>query len=154
MTDTRPFRSVPDASDWAGYEDDLDVCYAHKLMFGKSVDDVVNLFGDQSIERAGELLFVPRAVFQYYVFAFATYVLSDAALGDSDSASPFLRLLVDRETREPGSVREIYSRMKAIVSQVASRQALYDADLEIYGDFRDHEAALAALCDEASSRPA
>lgn len=148
MIDTRPLRrEIPDASDWAGYKNDFDVRYAHKLMFGKSVEEISNLFGQgRSIERGSELLFAPRTVFQYYVFAFAAYVLSDAAAEDSDSASPFLLLLINREKRDPGSVREIYERMKPIVEQVASRQAFYDADPDIYGSFKDHEAELATLC--------
>ncbi|NRF72471.1 hypothetical protein HLB44_36530 [Aquincola sp. S2] len=151
MIDTRPLRrKVPDASDWAGYKDDLDVRYAHKLMFGKSVDEVQDLFGQgRSIERASELLFTPRTVFQYYVFAFAAYVLSDAAAEDSDSASPFLLLLINREKRDPGSVREIYNRMEPIVQHVASRQEFYDADPNIYGNFKDHQVELAKLCNEA-----
>jgi hypothetical protein len=34
-----------------------------------------------------------RGAFQYYVFAFAEFVVSDAAVGDPDSASPFLHLV-------------------------------------------------------------
>ena len=58
----------------------------------------------QSIERADELLFMPRQAFQYYVFAFAIFVISENASGDPDSASPFLQLLVALEERDPGSV--------------------------------------------------
>jgi hypothetical protein len=150
MIDTRPLRNrVPDAEDWAGYENDLDVRYAHTLLFGKSAGEVQDVFGQgRSIERADELLFAPRKVSQYYVFAFAAYVVSDAAAQDADSASPFLNLLVNREKKDPGSVKEIHKRLAPIVSLVADRQAFYDADPDIYGNFKDHEAELATLCNE------
>jgi hypothetical protein len=43
------------------------------------------------MERADELLFMPRVAFQYYVFALADFVRSQEAPGDADSASSFLR---------------------------------------------------------------
>jgi hypothetical protein len=139
---------IPGHAEWAGCETDLDVKYAHKLLFGKSIAEVQGLFGGvRSIERADELLFMPRRAFQYYVFAFAEFVLSEQARGDSDSASPFLRLLVSREGRDPGSVAQIYPPLRQAVEYVASHQELYDADPNIYGDFKDLAAQLKSLCE-------
>jgi hypothetical protein len=146
-------RKVPGSDAWVGYKDDLASEYAYKLLFGKSAEDVQSLFGGvQSIERADELLFMPRRAFQYYVFAFADFVLSDEGAGDPDSASPFLRLLLNREERDPGSVAEIYPDLRPIVDLVASNQESYDADANIYGSFPDHATQLAALCETSASR--
>jgi hypothetical protein len=84
----RPMRKrnpkIPGSVEWSGYKDDLDVRHAHKLFFGKPISDVQQHFGGvKSIERADELLFIPRQAFQYYVFAFADFVVSDKAIGDS-----------------------------------------------------------------------
>ena len=147
-------RKVPGPDAWSGYKEDLDAKYAHKLFFGKSTAEVQQYFGDvQSIERASEFLFLPRQAFQYYVFAFAEFVVSDAAVGDSESASPFLRLLVNREQRDPGSVAEIYSDLQPFVEFVASHQERYDADPNIYGSFPDLAAQLKGLCEASASRP-
>ena len=101
-------RKIPGSIEWSGYKDDLDVKHAHKLFFGKPTSDVQQYFGGvQSIGRADELLYMPRQAFQYYVFAFADFVVSDKAIGDSDSASCFLRLLVAREERDSGSVSQV-----------------------------------------------
>ena len=52
-------RKVPDAKAWEGYEADLDVRYAYKLLFGKTTSEVVRHFADaRCIERADELLFM------------------------------------------------------------------------------------------------
>jgi hypothetical protein len=146
---------IPGHAEWAGYEADLDVKYAHKLFFGKSIAEVQQYFGDvRSIERADELLFMPRRAFQYYVFAFAEFLLSAKAAGDSDSASPFLRLLVAREQRDPGSVAQVYPRLASAVEHVAAHQDHYDADINIYGNFQDHAAQLKALCEAPHNRSA
>lgn len=143
-------RKIPKSIEWSGYEDDLDVRRAHKLFFGKSTSEVQQYFGGtQSIERADELLFMPRQAFQYYVFAFADFVLSDRASGDPDSASPFLRLLVAREERDSGSVAQVYSALLPVIEHVASHQSAYDADPSIYGSFEDLADKLHTLCGQA-----
>ena len=143
----RPRAKVPGVGEWAGYEADLDVRHAHKLMFGKTREEVQGLFGGvHSIERADELLFMPRRAFQYYVLAFADFLASEAARGDSDSASSFLRLLVSREERDPGSVSQIYEQLRDGALQVASNQKHYDADPAIYGAFPDVIDLLDTIC--------
>ena len=145
---TKRQRKIPGSDDWSGYKDDLDVKYAHRLFFGKSTAEVQQYFGGtSSIERADELLFTPRRAFQYYVFAFAEFVVSDAGVGDSDSASSFLHLLINREKRDPGSVSDIYLELQPVVESVASHQDRFEADPNIYGSFPDLAARLKGLCE-------
>ena len=138
---------IPDAEDWAGYEDDFNARAAHAFWFGKSLDDVLPFFvGSQSIQRGQELLYMPLAAFQFYILAFAQYVMSDVAIGDADAASTFLGFLTAREKREPGSVARIYDRLQPTIEFVAESQARFSAGHDVYGDFREKAAALAALC--------
>lgn len=140
--------NIPGKDDWIGYESDLDVKYAHRLMYGKSNEEIQHLFGGaQSIDRADELLFMPRRAFQYYVFAFAQYVMSPEAKDDPDTASPFLRLLISREERDPSSVSLIYQKLRPIVDYVVTHQEWFDADLDIYGNFFDLGSRLHELCE-------
>jgi len=139
---------IPDESAWYGYEEDLDVRYLHGLFCGKSIEEVQRYFGEgRSIERMDELLFAPRPVFQYYVRAFAHFVMSEAAAGDSDSASPFLSLLEEREKKDPGSVRIIFPALKEALVFVAKNQAYFEAPIDIYGDFNERVKRLYAACD-------
>jgi hypothetical protein len=127
---------IPSADDWRGYEKDLDARSAYKRFFGKSNEDLLKYFGDaQSIERASELSFMPRSAFQYYVFAFAEFIKSKDAIGDPDSASCFLRLLIDREEKDPGGVASIFEQLKDAVDMVARGQCRFRARVEIYGRF-------------------
>jgi hypothetical protein len=137
---------VPGKTEWSGYESDLDVRHAHRLMFGKNTDEVQHLFGDiNSISRMDELLFMPRGAFQYYVLAFAQFVMSPQAAGDSATASSFFELLSAREKRDFGSVSQIYPLLKPAVDYVSSRQEHFDADPNIYGNFMDLARNLDAL---------
>jgi hypothetical protein len=152
MTARRSLR-VPDESAWYGYEDDLDVRYMHGLFFGKTIDEVQEYFvGGRAIERSGEFLFAPRPVFQYYIQAFAKFLLSERGAGEADAASPFLHLLENREERDPGSVREVYSSLTECVEYVARNQDYFDAPIDIYGDFKEQAARIHQVCGAGSVR--
>jgi hypothetical protein len=138
---------IPDESAWHGFEGDLDVQWMHKYFFGKSNDEVQEYFGEgRSIERMDELLHAPRPVFQYYVRAFAQFVMSQRAKGDSDSASPFLALLEEREKRDPGSVVAVYGDIESCLDFVAKNQSYFDAPIDIYGDFNERAEAIRRTC--------
>jgi hypothetical protein len=59
------YGKIPGTNEWEGYEKDLDVKYAHKIFFGKSVPEVIQHFAVSGccIDRADELLFLPRKAF-------------------------------------------------------------------------------------------
>jgi hypothetical protein len=138
--------NVPGPEEWSGHND-IDARNVHAFWFGKSLDEVQKHFaGGQSIQRGDELLFMPRRAFQFYIFAFAQYVMSDAAIGDPDGASAFLKILTARETEDPGSVAQIYDQLEATLEFVAESQSRFAADHDVYGDFREKAAELARLC--------
>lgn len=140
--------SIPGDAEWAGYEDDLDARYAHKRLFGKSIEQVQRLFEKcDALSLAEDLHFMPIPAFQYYIFAFAQFLLSDRAAGDSGAASSFLGVLIVRESEEPGSVSDLYVHLKPTVEFVATHQRYFDADLDIYGNFKDEADRLRVLCE-------
>lgn len=147
-------RKIPGPDEWSGYDQDGEIRHAYKLMFGKAIADLQLYFGGvQSIQRAHELLFMPRRAFQYYVLAFSEFMRSDSATDDSDSASSFLRLLLAREKRDPGSVAEIYTEVAPVVDVVANHQDHFGADPNIYGDFQQLAGQLRAVCGDLASDP-
>ena len=99
---------VPTDRDWNGYEHDLDLIDFYKLVYGKKVEDVYYYFKNAAhISLADELLYSNRKVFQYYIFAFALYLM---LMGEEDieAQEGFLSLLLNREERDQGSVRQIF----------------------------------------------
>jgi hypothetical protein len=147
MIETRKKKErIPGAEEWAGYEGDFTARAAHSFWFGKSLDELQpHLDGGQSIHRGQELLYMPRGAFQFYVFAFAQYVMSEAAIGDPDGASCFLGYLAAREKRDPGSVAQIFGHLEPTVDFVAASQARFDARHDIYGDFTEKAEELKKL---------
>ena len=138
---------IPSQDDWAGYEDDLDARYAYRVFFGRSIEEVVPLFHENPIERCSELSFMPVKPFRYYILAFRDYLLSEQSREDSDAASCYLRLIVEKIDNEPATIGPVLPALRESVQQVAESQAFYDADPHIYGNFREIAARILAACD-------
>jgi hypothetical protein len=129
-------RRAPSRAEWGDLED-FEVRSGFKLFGGKTIEEAMPSFIGNPIERAAELRRAPRPVFNYYIFCFANFLCAPESEGESDSASCFLRLVLDRITSQPGSVDAVYTRLKTAVDAVAERQPFYDADTDIYGSFGD-----------------
>jgi hypothetical protein len=137
---------IPGVEEWRGYRSDPEVKNAHELFFGRSIDEVTELFrGGQCIQRAQELRYMPRGAFRYYVRAFAQFVTSQETL-DSLDARVFLGLLRSREELDPGSVAEIYAELSESIEFVASHEERFSAqDLDgSFGDLVKNVRALSA----------
>ena len=137
MTKRRP----PSRESWGDLSDG-EVKYGYKRFGGKTIEDAMPLFVENPIERSAELRRAPAAVFNYYVFCFARFLTSPQSEGESDCASCFLRLVLDRVTSERESIASIYTELKVAVDTVAGRQPFYDANEDIYGSFSDLRAEI------------
>ena len=139
---------VPDEVSWYGYDGDRDVRHLHELFYGKSLDAVQEYFGHgRSVERMVELLLVPLPVFQYYVHAFAQFVVSERAEADTDSANCFLSLLEDREGSDPDSVCSVIRSLNDHLNFIANNQAYFNAPIDVWGLFSERVARLRARCE-------
>src|SRR5438309_502590 len=102
---------APTRDEW-GDLSDLEIRYGHKLFGGKTIDEAIPLFIRNPIERSAELRRAPARVFNYYIFCFAEFLTSPESEGESDAASCFLRLVLDRVRSDPDSVTNIYPELK------------------------------------------
>jgi len=131
---------LPSKKDWGSYEDDFDLKDLYKLFFGKRIEDVYYYFKDHAyISRADELLYASKKVFQYYIYAFVLYLESDMGCDDDEAKEVFLRLLVDREKKDKGSVCSIYFNKVNVDYSDANTQA-FEISIEsianrIYKDY-------------------
>ncbi len=123
---------------------DLEVRYFYRHAFGKRFDELDDYFSRSPIQRGSELQYLSKGVFQYYIFAFVHYLLSSRAAGDPDAPSVFLGLLTWREINDPGSVRELALRLKGVLNLIEHGQSHFDADVDIYGDFRSRVGELSS----------
>ncbi len=126
---------VPTREDWGDLNIDPEVESGYQLLGGKSREQVLPLFLENPLERAAELHFTPRAVFNYYVFCFVDHLLSPNSRGESDMASCFLRLVRGRAQTHPRHLEQVWADLWPAVATVAAQQAFYEADEAIYGSF-------------------
>lgn len=130
-------KQIPTEKDWVGYEEDLDARYAYKIFFGKTNEEMQPAFKNNVIERVDEIRFMPRDVFQYYIFGLRDYVMRrDFGFYDSsDAASCFISLVLEKLRKDPESIQPVVSELLPDLEFVAQNQELYEADEDIYGDF-------------------
>jgi len=129
---------IPSNDDWEGYQGDLDAEWAYKIFAGKSNDQVQADFERTVLERAEELWYMPDRPFRYYIFGFKQYLerTSFPNFDSSDAASSFLRLIETLEEK-PERIRPVIGDLMPCVRFVANNQALYEADEDIYGSFKE-----------------
>jgi hypothetical protein len=130
---------IPSRDDWGPInENDLDAKWAFETFLGKSFAEAEAMFERNALYYQEDLQSMPHVPFNYYAPAFIKYVTSDRAKGDSDGASSFLGLLLwllksNRAVMTPQTEQALV----AAAERVAGRQAFYEADPDIYGDFAD-----------------
>ncbi len=133
---------IPSREEWGDFEGDLDARYAFKVFFGKSISEAVPLFQENPIQTTDELRFMPAVPFRYYIMAFRGYILSEESRDDSDAASCYLRLIQQKVSEEPDTISPVMPALIESVQKVAEAQSFYDADLHIYGDFKQISAQI------------
>jgi len=102
---------IPKKNDWQGFENDLDLQLMHKNIFGKTNDQIYHYYKNGlCISMSHDLLVSSRNVFQYYIFSYVVYLLSALGNHDDEGKEVFLRLLLEREDKDNGSVSQIFNK--------------------------------------------
>ncbi len=130
----------PSVDDWHSEPWCLDAKAAYERFNGASLDQAFALISDDALNREEDLMFMPAICFRYYLPAYLSYLVSDAAKGDSDGASCIFGLIdnrLDDLSVDPALLR----RTAETITYIGERQEWYDADEAIYGSFR-HKAKL------------
>ncbi len=128
---------VPNKEDWGDYEKDLDANYAFKVFFGRTISEVVPLFGVNPLERTNELRFMRPIPFRYYILAFRDYLLSKESRDDADAASCYLSLIGEKIMEQPDTIGPVFPALMESMCKIAENQDFYDADEDIYGNFEE-----------------
>jgi hypothetical protein len=136
---------VPTEADWRNEPWCLDAAVAYEHFHGKTTAEAVQLFEQNALYYQEDVLFMPSRAFGYYARAYAEYLMSEAAQGDSDGASAFISLLKFKAQWKPEDVRPIWPELRPLLERLANEQDRFDAIPEIYGDFRTRIQTLAAF---------
>jgi len=143
---------IPEEKDWGNWKDDLDVRYAHGNFAGKSISEAIELFVEHSLHYQEDLQWMPIIPFQFYIHAYMEYIISERSKEDSDGASCYLRLIKLKLENEPEQVLNIFELLLPSLRAVADRQNFYDANIEIYGDFKEIFSSICRLYNKLSSK--
>ncbi len=132
-------KKIPTEKEWFGYQNDIDARYAHKIFYGKSNEEMQSALRDNVLERVDEIRFMPIGAFQYYIFGLRDYVIRQnfGYYDASDSASCFLGLILEKLQKSPEYILPVIPELMADIEFVVSNQDIYEADEEIYGDFKN-----------------
>lgn len=129
---------VPKEQDWVSeYSDDLDYQYAFTRLFGKNRDESIELIKLNALSYIEDLGLMPPKVFQFYFKVLIEYLLSNESKGESDAASSIFRLIKYDIESNLNKAKSIKAFLPLILRSVAERQEFYDADIDIYGDFKE-----------------
>lgn len=130
--------NVPTECDWRSEPwDDIDIPQAYKHFAGKSFEEAIELFEQNSLTSQEDVMFMPRACFPFYARAYMAYLMSDDSRGDSDGASCFFGLAKVR-AHDIRTDKALASSFEHCLNHLAQRQDFYNADVSIYGRFGNH----------------
>lgn len=139
----------PHQEEW-GDINDRDVYSAYELFFGKDNNSMQPEFQKNMIMRCFDLRAMPINVFKYYIFSLKAYVETGDCdeLDLPDSASHLLELVMEKSEAHAEEMKSIYPALKELLDHIANNQDKYDADIDIYGDFKEINKRITTLLGE------
>ena len=63
--------SIPNELDWKGSELDSDSAWAHGIFFGKSGDELMEIFDSNPVDAAENIFRIPDGAFPFYFLQLA-----------------------------------------------------------------------------------
>jgi len=150
--------NIPNEEDWLNWPAgadrplDLDEDYARRRFAGKSFEEALELFETTNVLSCCEdVSYMPPVPFRYYMLVFKAYVLAVVEKVGSDkwsspdAASCFLNLVERKLKTEFDWIAPIMKDLLPAVEFVATNQEKYEADSDIYGDFREQLTRIKSL---------
>ena len=130
---------IPTEADWGDYHADVDQKWSHDQYCGRSNIEMQTYFRNSPIEAASDLRFMPEIPFRYYMLGYRDVVMSGQFEHhfDSDAASCFLSLVAEKLEKQPRYIVPIMTDLLDAVEYVANHQAQFEADEDIYGNFKE-----------------
>jgi hypothetical protein len=137
---------IPSKNDW-GDLSDRDVFEAFEYFSDKSNDELQIAFKSNVLQRCSNLRWMPIYPFSYYIFGLKQYIESnDYGLFDlPDAVSCFIELVEEKAVNYQDEMKIMYPKLKGFIEHLVSNQIKYEADVDIYGDFKENAARIARL---------
>lgn len=140
--------NIPSEEDWGEYWKNFDQKSAYGSFFGRSNEQLQSQFHKDGIELVYEIRFMPKRVFDYYVLGLRDFIIS----GDfpdheaADFSSYFLDMVIYLLEHDPQMISSRIKDLTPALKYVADNQKIYDAPVDIYGDFSEKFIKIKKLC--------
>lgn len=126
--------TLPSAQELNPIAEDLDGQVAAEHFLGKSLDEAVLLFEDNSLYYQEDLLWMGPAAFCFYVHAVIRYLKSDASVGDCDLVNCLHGILTKRLADDLAEITPVLEDLRGIAEYILAYWPKYEVDPEVYGD--------------------
>jgi hypothetical protein len=134
MKDTN---KIPSSSDW-GELSDIDVRDSYGVFFGKDRTEVGKLFQVNIVRAYTSLNWMPIIPFGYYIIGLKEYI-EDGCYNEIDMpdiVEAFISVIENKVKTHPDYMSKLIYQLYPLLDHIADHQNSYDADKDIYGDFR------------------
>lgn len=138
---------VPSEDDWGKYRSDVDQEHAHSIFAGRTNEEMQPFFRRNPIEVSDDLPWMPDVPFRYYILGFRDFVMGKQfdRCNQASAADCFLGLVLEKLENHPRLIVPVMHELMVTVEYVARNQTLFDADVEIYGNFMDRLSRIQTL---------
>jgi hypothetical protein len=146
--------SLPTASEINPIPEDLDGRAAQEHFLGKTFEDAVRLFQENSLFYLEDLLWMGPKAFCYYFPAAAHYLKSDAGEGDTDALRCLASIIHSRIHDDGVLVSDIYPVIQDLADFVIQNRKQFDTSLSFYRlEIQAYRDILQALNGEQGAAP-
>jgi hypothetical protein len=129
--------TIPTEADWDSESWGIDTPCAYGHFFGKSHNEAVAMFLDNSGLYSEDVFFMPCVVYGFYIRDFAGYILSDKSKDDDQAASGFV-LCAERGVKKcHHALRENLDIILPALDRIYVNQEYFNAPKDIYTDFKE-----------------
>lgn len=147
---------IPTEEEWEmdKYGECLDVKWAYKNFFGKSLEEAEALFVENAIVYQEDVCYyMPSVPFRYYVRAYMNYLNGELSFHDSDAASCFLGLMKWRLEHDPQDALYIWPEAVKTMAHIQANPDCFDWTERIYGNLEERIENVFQLKKEAENLP-
>jgi hypothetical protein len=136
------YSQIPTEDDWANPNGDLDIQWARKHFFEKTIEDAEKLFVKNALYYQEAIMFMPSIPFRYYIHAYMNYLLGKQSQWDTDGASCFLYLVGFKIKFDQDILRTVWLRVKETIEHIRKNPDWFDWNEAIYGNLDERTAQL------------
>lgn len=131
-------QNIPTREDWVGIDQNLDRKYAYESFAEKSLDEVELYFKNNIIEACSDIRWMPIKPFQYYLILLKDFIDKGdfGEFSKPDAVNCFLDIILEKLENKRGYILPVITQLLPTIKYITSHQIEFEADIDIYGDFK------------------